>query len=74
VLPNVTAKIGGPRHRPERRFVMSEETLGHRFGHRRNQSPKASEMRESSAGQALAKSAVRRSRRDLRHFWTVPAI
>jgi hypothetical protein len=27
VLPNAAEKIGGTRYRPERRFVMSQETL-----------------------------------------------
>jgi hypothetical protein len=31
MLPNAAEKIGGKRYRPERRFVMSQETLIHRL-------------------------------------------
>jgi hypothetical protein len=73
VLPNAAEKIGSPRYRPERPFVMSWKTLRQISRQTRNRSPKASEMRETSSGQALARSVIRRSRRHLRHVLDDPA-
>jgi hypothetical protein len=72
LLPNAAEKIGGTRYRPEPRFVMSWKTLRQNLRQTRNRSPKASEMRKTRSGQALAKSAGRRSRRYSRHHWTIP--
>ena len=62
------------RNRPLRRAgpCCLRTPPGHDLGHRRNRRPKPSEMRESIAGQALARLAGGRSRRHLRHYWTGP--
>jgi hypothetical protein len=72
VFPNAAEKIDGPRYRPERRFGMAAAISGHRLGQRRQRSLKASEMRKTSSGQALAKSSARRSHRHLGTVLTVP--
>jgi hypothetical protein len=53
VLANAEEKIGGPRHRPERQFVKSEETRRTRFRTPTKSEPEGVRTQETGSGQAL---------------------